>query len=130
MRSLIERFLATMRWLPVIWRNSHDFDFFYLVCIVMYKLQRMELTIKENDLTEESPQVAKEIAETLKHFDRYIDPHKYLPSPKEAEAEFESSGFKSNAAFRDWAEEVAAMEEESWNKAWNMIRDRGRGWWD
>lgn len=124
------KIITVIRWIPVIWKNSYDWDYSYLVEIIEFKLNRMADCIESNDIIVDSKKVAKEIRETVELFDKSMHSYKYLKKPENAKAGFRDGQFYANKEFDDFIKAQTEFEDNAWKEAWDNIRDKGRGWWD
>lgn len=119
-------------WIPVLWYDC-DWDYSDLMTIVQFKLRRMADSIEENDLVVDASLYAKEMRKAAEEFDKHKEPDKYYERPDDlpewdpfSEGEYIPCPPKT----AEWYKFLAEKEDEHWSMAWNLIRDRGRGWWD
>ena len=57
---MIQGIKNIIKWFPIIWRDR-DFDWEFLANIMQFKMQNMSDYFKTADITEDSPQMAKEL---------------------------------------------------------------------
>lgn len=131
---MFDKIRKVLRWLPVLW-NDKDWDYSYLLTMVQKKSQELAECIKTDEYHESSEEICEEIYRFLSHIDKFSDPIKYLPCPPDAQSWFEdipnsrNKSWKCNEKMTQWAKEVGEFEEEQWNLAWDLFREKARGWW-
>lgn len=123
-------------WLPLLWRDR-DWDQAFLVRIVEYKLRRMADCIERNQIVMSADRTARDLRIAAEHLHRYLHPEKQAaPYPGEFPKFVDVPGSTnrmlqpSTPAQTRHHKREAAREEAHWNAAWEMIRRRGRTWWD
>lgn len=141
--DLIERIRHICAWLPVLWKDR-DFDQAYLVEIVQFKLSRMADHFEEHQFVGGWERQVRDIRVTVQRLERYRDSHKHgppMPFPEHGwdwEDAPDRPGYRqlkkkpphAAAAQLRWSRQHSAIERENWDAAWEMIRKRGRTWWD
>lgn len=123
--------------LPVLWKDN-DFDEGYLVKLIIVKLHRMADHFEEHHHHTGWQRQVRDIRTAIGHLERYQDPERY--GPKGPDEDFDTywekdpetgySRFKSTRALRVWGKRHDIIERENWDAAWELIRKKGRGWWD
>lgn len=140
MKSLYRRIKRILAWLPLLWRDQ-DWDFCFFVAIVQFKLNRMADCIEANDIVTSAGEQAAEMREVIEHLKKFTDTMEYYPEPANLPEwrlfKHEDGGMRLHtgveSAPQEWKEYHAMIwkkEEEHWEKAWKLISEKGRGWWD
>jgi len=108
MFAILKRIIA---WLPVLWRDE-DWDYAYLIYIIRFKLNRMQQTLEQNNITTSCKQDARRIRTVIEHFKRFEDICDYTKPPA------------------CYYKQLNSLEQWHWNEAWRIIAKYGQGWWD
>jgi len=86
------RFLERLiKWIPVLY-NDEDWDFWYLLKIIDFKLGRLRKVIAEDDIHYDAPWTVKKIDVIRGRMDRFLNSEKYIgdmPSRGEVDDWFE-----------------------------------------
>jgi len=120
--------------------NDRDYDYVYILKLLKYKLKRTRKYILKDSLIVEAKDIYNEIktAEDLidkilecNYYEEEFDEHfKKYGSLWEHDFLSEEDKIKSNKEFgRIWRKKHKALEDD-WNKFWDLLRDKFRGWWD
>lgn len=111
--------------------KDQDWDFGFLIDLVIFKLERMAKCIAEADHHLNCQRVARDIRIAAEHLKRAQNSHKYGPPyPFPQERLFEEKSPRERAIELRWARQHNTIEKENWDAAWEMIRRKGRTWWD
>lgn len=133
--DLVPRIRYVAGWLPLLW-HSVDWDMDDAVKLIMYKLERMDREIRRQNHHLNCDKVARDIRITIEHFKRYRDPDKYSPPWPGPEIRWIREEGKPTRLARMTAAQAMRMRRmewatnANWHAAWEMIRKRGRTWWD
>lgn len=101
MKNLIWNIRNILRWIPRLW-NSYDWDYYFLLHVMRYKLQDMESFFRGPDpVIRESLEVADQIAHAIQLLDAAFDGGDSIEDQNRRYVEF-----------------------------WDYVRDNVRGWWD
>ncbi len=134
-RNAYRRLARLCAWAPIIWRD-HDWDEHPLLRIIEFKLARMSAAFdSESAMAMGSERHAREMRIVIERFRRYRDSSLYCPPPPRPirDADWAAGGpwpFRSTSAEIRWFKRLEVIERENWNAAWELIRKRGRTWWD
>ena len=103
-------------WLPVLWRDR-DYDYSYAVYLLMFKMLRVAKHIAEHDVHMGAQRCARDIRIVVEHFKRVQRPDLY------------PMGWTKERSLRQ-ARQQDALEAWHWDRAWELIRRKGKCWWD
>lgn len=117
-------------WLPVLWRD-HDFQESFLVDIVIFKLRRMGKSLETYHHHPNWERNVRECRVAAAWLERYRDPYARVPHPKETPMTFEERMKQlDRPEWKLWCNRVRHVEQEGWDRAWELIKKKGQYWWD
>jgi hypothetical protein len=121
------------------WQHPHDFDFDYSVRSLEARLRRLERVLDRDPWHEDSDVYAQEIRRFLVLIGDWRDPFRVVPKSAAADRWLHRPFALKQARLVCTAEEEAEgraylecinnVEENAWNDAWALYRERGRCWW-
>jgi len=128
----VQKIKNIISWVPFLW-DDYDFQFDDSVKLIVFKLNKLANVIEENKRHDGWEIDVKEIRETISLFDKFFNGDNYVPKSKELAHKMEYNPIivlSKDEEILEYYKKVREFEQESWNKAWDLIRDKGRNWWD
>lgn len=124
--------------------KDQDWDIGFLIDLMILKLERMANAISKADHHRGCQRIARDIRITVERLKRSQDSHKYgppYPFEEHRLLEFEEIPESNYRRLKEkppreraielrWAKQHNTIEKENWDAAWELIRRKGRGWWD
>jgi hypothetical protein len=138
------RLPSALRWMVHGWQHPHDFDFDYSVRSLEARLRRLERVLDSDPWHEDSDVYAQEIRRFLVLIGDWRDPFRVVPRPDCYERYMDQIFTHRRAggvtvrgdisplerlAISDHYETCRKVEENAWNDAWALYRERARCWW-
>lgn len=153
-KKLVRKLIKVIAFIPIIWKDE-DWDFSYLLQLMLTKLAFMKLYFEQSNIIadSESKKVINGIKKTLGHMEDFYNcesgvykvkppfevTHKSIPSPdhegltqfvtlrKDTGKELTNQEEKQ---YTEYLRSTLKEEEDCWNAIWDTIKAEGRNWWD
>lgn len=133
---VIKKIIKIIEYIPILWRDE-DWDYEYLLDLIVFKLKRMQKCIARNAVV--TPNTIREISiginQTIDHIENFCDkscdrfesiygesPIKITFGQKLTEEEDE--------IYTEYIMKHYNFENSEWNAIWDTIKEEGRKWWD
>ena len=138
-RVFFDRLGLVLSAVPHLWRHYGDWDWAYPVATLRWRCARLERVIRADPWHEGVEEQANDIKQFLKLLDDHENAIDRVPrtpgvdrwlGQRSLKAMFKSGCTEDEEQERTaWALEVDEFAEKSWNDAWDLFRDKARGWW-
>jgi len=135
MRQLRCRLASALRGFAFGWKNPYDFDWWYPLNAFKWRLKRLERALDRDPWHEGSADCAQDIRRFLILLDDFENAIDRVPRTPFVERWFDQwrprieMTDEERAELRAWSDAMTQFEENTWNEAFNLLRDRLRWWW-
>lgn len=134
----------TLAYLGFIWHYNvaFDLDYFELLLLMEYKLNRMRKQLKSSGNLEGS----KQVEQTLLYLDQHQNAEKYVTLPKELQGKdvgelihigIDDKGQvnidldmsdETASEYKEYLDELVDYEDESWSLFWDSLKQKATNW--
>lgn len=122
-KRFFEKIFRIIDYLPILW-NDEDYDFEYILPILRKKVDRIGKKIYKNKIIAPYENVYQETRDFIRAIDNYQNHFELYEEIFGLAEDYKSENEK------EYYINLYKFEVQRWNEIWNIIKKRGRGWWD
>ncbi len=130
-QKLLKFPIRLVQYSPILFHDQ-DWDYGYMINIIVFKLKRMRSCLEKSTISDHSLSITQ-INETIEHFRYHLEPERGVPEQEVRnllDCINENGVLEFNSEEKAYFDKLNEKEQESWEKAWNNIRMYGQNWWD
>lgn len=112
--------------------NDHDWDMYFVLLALQYKLERLEKALLEDEYRKDSKKRAKQIRLVLIHIDRYINSHTYYYNTPEIGEHENIFDYLKEPLSEERIKDIKfgmSQEQKHWKAIWRIISRYGQAWY-
>lgn len=144
-RSIPRKIKKIIQYIPILWKDE-DWDWEYILTLLIYKLKRTRLCILNNEIIESYQIVHDEILEVEKLFEKVIEDNYYsdeIQKLHEKWGELDILNIMKYSNVKNEEDEKRCSNEfskvykkqqegslQDLKKAFELVNEKIRGWWD
>ena len=122
MGKTIKKIKKIISYIPLLW-NDEDWDFYFLFKLMQFKIDRMEKTIRTNNLFVGVEDVCQEMKDCSEHIDKFLN------------YDDEDTTIEMIANMSDEERRLQYQKEEDEKQAHfvaflDILKEKSQGWWD